>query len=81
MTEPPQDPHDAGSDRDAPALSFRQVVSSTLAAAFGVQSSRNRERDFKRGRMLPFIVAGVVFTLLFVLGVVAVVHLVLSRAA
>ncbi|MEQ8857132.1 MAG: DUF2970 domain-containing protein [Pseudomonadales bacterium] len=58
-----------------------QVVSSTLASAFGVQSSRNRERDFRRGRPSHFIFAGIVFTVLFVLGLVFVVRLILSAAA
>lgn len=56
------------------------VVFSTLAAGFGVQSSRNRERDFNQGKAGPFIVAGLVFTVLFVAGVALVVNLVLSAA-
>ena len=58
-------------------LSFWQVLSSTAAAAFGVQSSKNRERDFTRGKASQFIVMGIIFTVLFVLAVVAVVQLVL----
>ena len=50
------------------------------AAAFGVQSSRNRERDFSQGNYRHFIVAGVVFTALFVLTVIVVVRLVLRHA-
>lgn len=57
-----------------------QVVTSTVAAAFGVQSSRNRERDFSRGKASHFIIAGIVFTVLFVLAVVGVVNLVLGSA-
>lgn len=56
---------------------FWSIVLSTLAAAIGVQSSKNRERDFAQGRPLAFIVAGVIFTVLFILTVVTVVHLVL----
>lgn len=56
------------------------VVFSTLAAGFGVQSSRNRERDFKQGKAGPFIVAGLLFTVLFVGAVALVVNLVLSAA-
>jgi len=63
------------------SLSFVQVIGSTLAAAFGVQSSRNRERDFSRGRVSHFIVAGIIFTAVFVLTVVFVVRLVLSNAS
>ena len=55
-----------------------QVVSSVLAAGLGVQSSKNRERDFKQGRAGVFIAAGLIFTLLFIGTVYAVVQLVLS---
>ena len=70
-----QDKNDAG---QSPGL--RQTVASVLAAAFGVQSSANRQRDFKQGKALNFIIAGVVFTALFVLTLVLVVRLVLRHA-
>ncbi len=57
--------------------SFLSIVRSTLAAAIGVQSSKNRERDFTQGSPLAFITAGIIFTVLFILTVVTVVHLVL----
>jgi hypothetical protein len=56
------------------------VIGSTFAAAIGVQKKANKERDFSRGRPLPFIIAGLVFTALFVLAVIAVVQLVLRSA-
>ncbi len=67
--------------RSEAALTPWQVVGSTVASAFGVQSSRNRERDFRRGKASHFIIAGIVFTVLFVLGLVFVVRLILSAAA
>lgn len=57
-----------------------QVVSSVLAASLGVQSSKNRERDFKQGRAGVFIAAGIIFTLLFIGTVLTVVQLVLKNA-
>jgi hypothetical protein len=57
-----------------------QVVSSVLAASLGVQSSKNRERDFKHGRAGIFIAAGIIFTLLFIGTVLTVVQLVLKNA-
>lgn len=54
------------------------IVKSTLAAAFGVQSSKNRERDFQQGNIWVFIAAGVIFTTIFVFAVVGLVKLVLS---
>jgi hypothetical protein len=67
-------------DKEPAGLTFWQVVGSTFAAAIGVQKKANKERDFTHGKPLPFIVAGLVFTALFVLAVVAVVQMVLSRA-
>jgi len=58
-----------------------QLIASVLAAAFGVQSSKNRERDFRQGHPGIFIAAGIIFTLLFIGAVVAVVKLVLEGAA
>ena len=59
-------------------LSFWQMLGSTLAAAFGVQSRANRERDFSKGKALHFILMGIAFTVVFVLAVVGVVNLVLA---
>jgi len=67
--------HPGGDDERK--LGFWSIVLSTLAAAIGVQSQKNRERDFAQGRPLAFIVAGVIFTVLFILTVVTVVNLVL----
>jgi len=66
---------------DERPLTFWQIAGSTMAAAFGVQKSANRERDFTRGKPIHFIIAGVAFTLVFVLIVVAVVQLVLHTAS
>ncbi len=62
-------------------LSFWQIAGSAAAAAFGVQSRANRERDFTRGKPMHFIIAGIVFTAVFVLVVAIVVHVVLRNAA
>lgn len=74
------DDKDDSEKEDRPALSLMSIVASTLAAAIGVQNSKNRKRDFKSGRMLPFIIAGVVFTLVFIGTVLTVVNVVLSDA-
>lgn len=50
-----------------------RIVQSTLAAAIGVQSKKNRERDFEEGNAGTFIVAGILFTVLFVATIVVVV--------
>lgn len=55
-----------------------QVIRSVIAAAIGVQNRKNRERDFKHGDPLTFIIAGLIFTVLFVLTLVGIVYLVLQ---
>lgn len=58
--------------------SILEVVFSVFAAAFGVQSSKNSERDFTAGKPLVFITAGIIFTILFVMTIIGVVSLVLD---
>ena len=70
----------SGKDEDSKSLNPLQVVASVFAAGLGVQSSKNRERDFKQGRIGVFIIAGLTFTLLFIGAVVMVVQLVLKGA-
>lgn len=55
-----------------------RIIKSTLAAAIGVQSKRNRERDFEEGNAGTFIAAGIIFTALFIATVMTVVQLVLA---
>jgi len=55
-----------------------QVLQSTLAAALGVQSRKNRERDFEQGKASHFIFAGIAFTLVFIGVMVVIVRVVLS---
>lgn len=86
MTEPhDQQQHSPSStpknegEAEEQSLSFMQIAGSAVAAAFGVQSSRNRQRDFSRGKVSHFVVAGVVFTAAFVLIMIVVVNLVLGN--
>ena len=81
MTDGKEDEHGATPGRqEGEKLNPLQVVSSVFAAGLGVQSSKNRERDFKQGRLGVFIAAGIVFTLLFIGAVFTVVQLVLKSA-
>lgn len=73
MTEEPKKP-----EQKAPTL--WQVVKSVNASFFGVQSSKNRERDFTHGKPLPFIVVGLVMTAAFILVVWLAVKLALKDA-
>lgn len=70
-----------GPDRAGSGPSAWQIIKSTVAAAFGVQSEANRERDFgSRKSVYVYIASGIIFTTLFVLGVAWVVRLVLANA-
>ena len=57
---------------------FASIAMSVIAAAFGVQTSANRERDFSQGNPLAYIIGGLVFTVLFVLTLIGIVQLVLA---
>jgi hypothetical protein len=59
-------------------LTLMQLIGSALAAAFGVQSSKNRARDFSRGKPIQFIAVGILFTAVFVLLLIGFVNLLLS---
>ena len=67
-------------DQNDKPLTFREMLQSVLAAAFGVQSGKNRARDFSRGKPSHFILLGVIFTLCFVLVLFALVQLALRFA-
>ena len=55
-----------------------KIIQSTLAAVIGVQSKKNRERDFEEGNAGAFIAAGIIFTALFITTVLGVVQWVLA---
>jgi hypothetical protein len=57
-------------------LALCQVMGSVFAASFGVQSKGNKVRDFQNGKPVHFIIAGLVFTVLFLVSLVTVVNLI-----
>ncbi|MES0874510.1 DUF2970 domain-containing protein [Sinimarinibacterium thermocellulolyticum] len=73
-------PSEPSPRRDDAPLTLWQTLTSVAAAFFGVQSARNRERDFSKGRPLHFIVVGLAMTLAFVLAVWVAVKLALRSA-
>ena len=61
---------DPASESKAEARSgtgFWSVVHSVGAAMIGVQSRKNRERDFTQGKAIHFIVGGLLGTLVFMI--------------
>ncbi|PIB72502.1 MULTISPECIES: DUF2970 domain-containing protein [unclassified Pseudomonas] len=57
-----------------------QMLQSVMAAAIGVQSGKNRTRDFTHGKPSHFVVLGIVFTAVFALTLFGIVKLVLHLA-
>ena len=60
-------------------LGFFQMVGSVLAAFFGVQSSKNKERDFKRGKASQFIAVGILMTAVWYGAIYLLVNMVLNK--
>ena len=56
---------------------LKETFKSVGAAFIGVQSNKNRERDFTKGKLSHFIIVGVVCVALFIAALVAVVSAVL----
>ncbi|HSB96373.1 MAG TPA: DUF2970 domain-containing protein [Spongiibacteraceae bacterium] len=59
---------------------WKDIVRSVLSAAIGVQSRKNQERDFKHGKARVYIIAGIIYTMLFIGTVFLIVTLVLKKA-
>ncbi|HCP56413.1 MAG: DUF2970 domain-containing protein [Pseudomonadaceae bacterium] len=67
-------------DEEQRPLTLWEMLQSIIAAAFGVQSGKNRSRDFSRGKPSHFIILGLLATLVFVLVLYALVRTVLYFA-
>lgn len=58
-----------------PAL--KQVIHSVLAAAIGVQTKENQERDFEGGSFSSYVIVGIIAVVLFILTLVTIVSFIL----
>lgn len=56
--------------------SLANVIFSTLAAFIGVQSDKNRQKDFQQSSIVPFMIVGIILASLFILGLVFVARLI-----
>jgi len=63
--------------KEAEKMPFWRMMLSVMQASFGVQSKKNKERDFASGSIKGFVIAALVFTILFVVTVATVVNLIL----
>lgn len=76
-----EDKNNAVDDINKPkSPSFGAIVMSTLSAAIGIQSSKNRERDFSQGNIKVYIAAGLIFTALFIGSIVTLVKYMVKSA-
>lgn len=68
-------------DRSDQRPGLRDILRSVGAAFFGVQSEANRQRDFNHGKLIHYVVAGGVATIVLVLAIWGLVQLALTAAA
>jgi len=59
------------------SLSLVKVIFSILASFIGVQSSKNRERDFKANNPAYFIITGIIVTIIFIISLYFIVKLII----
>jgi len=57
--------------------SLVNTIKSVAAAFFGVQSNKNRERDFNQGKFSHFIIVGILGVIIFIGVLIAIVTLVI----
>lgn len=73
-------PTPPGGKPSPPGPTLWQTVQSVGASFFGVQSSKNRERDFTKGKASHFIAIGIGMTVAFILVVMLAVKFALRQA-
>lgn len=63
-------------ERTKPAkkLTLLQLMGSMIAGLIGIQSKERYERDFQQASIMPFLIAGTIFTLVFVASIIAAVN-------
>jgi hypothetical protein len=54
----------------AKRASLWQVFKSVCASMLGVQSESNRQADFEQTSFMPYLVVGVLFVVVFVIGLI-----------
>jgi hypothetical protein len=59
-------------------MEFLRIIRSVMSAMIGVQKKDNLKNDFSKNSVVPFIIAGIIMTLVFILTIWAVVQFALS---
>ena len=60
--------------------SIKDTFKSVAAAFFGVQSNKNREKDFSQGKISHFIVVGIISVAIFIAALILIVNLVMPAS-
>ncbi|NOT10898.1 MAG: DUF2970 domain-containing protein [Methylococcaceae bacterium] len=55
-----------------------EIIKSVVSAAIGVQSDKNRKKDFEEGTISTYLIAGLIFTVLFVVSLIFLVSTILG---
>lgn len=76
MTESSETENTEGQKPQGPGV--LKVMQSILAGAIGVQSDKRREEDFSSHSPWPYIIAGILFTASFVVGLIVIANLVMA---
>jgi len=66
--------------KEEESLALWEVFQGVFAMFLGVQSEKNRERQFKYGKFYQFLIVGIFLTFLFVIHIVLLVKFVLRWA-
>jgi len=67
------------SNSSSDKISLKETIASVAAAFIGIQSNKNRQRDFKQGKFSHFIIAGVLGVAIFITALIVVVNIVLPN--
>lgn len=60
--------------------SLKDTFKSVAAAFFGVQSNKNRTKDFSQGKLSHFIIVGIISVGIFIAALIAIVSVVMPSA-
>lgn len=71
---------DSGRVEATAKVGWTASMGSSVAAAFGVQSHKNRMRDFEHGDVKKFVISGITLTFVILFSLIAVVQIVLLGA-
>ena len=72
-----QESDTSNEQQDSRKLPFWKVMFSIMSASFGVQSKKNKERDFGSTSVKGFVAAALIFTFVFIMVLVTIVSVVL----